>query len=518
MKKRFFFLVIFIILPLFLVTGYSSWIIVGEKSKTVGTNSTSSYVCYINSDAEGNRYTRIEKALEVSKSGDKVYVVPKTNPTIYKDCTVKSGVYLYFPYEGTSYVNKFDKNYKITSSTFADNNAGTYRKNLITIDEDVTLTIESNAFMFVGGQYGRTGQGFMGVINGNYCEISMKKNSRIVSSGKIECYGFIKENEFYHNNSMVEVLGGSFKVPFSMYDFNGGTATTDMNSNGVCPFDVFDIPNIQNIFRIHSGATVSGEIRIAVSMSIFGTKYNTVDANIISTSSAALLLTSGYVDLKYTPNIAGKFGVTSSTKGESKTVATLYGNMSIGVLNLSVGSGLLSMKINTANYFFPLSYKFDFIIEKGSNITVGQKTKFLPGTKITICEGATFNVTNQVIFYSSDYTELKVPYKYPTGFDRAKLINNGTINITGSGQIGTGSTSSPGGIIETTSPNAKIVIGVTPAEVSSKDDYSTYQTITKIMRGNITNDNSTYKEDTFSTGTYNSYKIELSNIYVWKKQ
>lgn len=63
-------------------------------------------VCYIKgTDRSKNRYfMSIEKALDTAKSGEQVNVIPGTNPTIKKDCEIKTGVTLNIPpQEGSKY-------------------------------------------------------------------------------------------------------------------------------------------------------------------------------------------------------------------------------------------------------------------------------------------------------------------------------------------------------------------------------------------------------------------------------
>ncbi|MBE6143037.1 MAG: hypothetical protein E7177_03520 [Erysipelotrichaceae bacterium] len=75
MSKRLMKLLLFIMLPLLIISGFSSWIIVAEKEETVGTTPTNSSVCYIIRSSNKTQYTRIEEALDSSISSD-IVVLP----------------------------------------------------------------------------------------------------------------------------------------------------------------------------------------------------------------------------------------------------------------------------------------------------------------------------------------------------------------------------------------------------------------------------------------------------------
>lgn len=282
------FLLIFGLLPI----AFSDWI-VSDKDNNVSVNESSKTpVCYINSDTEANRYYAIEKALQKANSGDIVYVIPKTNPTINHDCTIKSGVTLTIGglTKGGAFIKDSNGNYTyadhgvtnekdastlensadnrgphFTSETFADSYttkkgiihgediiveySDTYRQNLVTLN--ATLTISNNSQLNIGGRLGRESAGISGLTTGDYCEIVMSGNGKIENYGIIDCLGYIKQQDVDAKNAIVNCYSGStMKMPFIIQDFNGGNYTVACNpkegkGQKVMPFNEWVCCNVQ---------------------------------------------------------------------------------------------------------------------------------------------------------------------------------------------------------------------------------------------------------------------------------
>lgn len=462
MNKKICLFLIIIFFPFLMVSGFSSWILVGNKTIVLGPQPTTTAVCY--NGTSNKQYTRIEKALSEANSNEVIYVKPNLghDVIIYQDCTIKSGVTLCLPFSGTDHYSetfKPAKENEILTTVFSDNNLNN-RKTLVIVEENVRIKIESNGSLLIGGEFGREGQDVIGLTCGAYCEIQMMPNSLIDSYGSIECYGFIKEyaknNSQLNNGSKVILNEGQMKVPFTIYDFKGGTVTTNMNNSGICPFDVYDIPNVQTIFRIYASANLIGEIRI--NMSVVGNIIETVTIVGNTTTNTALIMKKGYVDLKYIPKTAG---ITSIAVDGSKTYASLYGVMEIGSIKVSKTLLGYGVTIDTNTYFFPVSFKFNFSIESGSVLNVNKKAKFMPGSEMHVKQGGTLNINEQFIFYPDDFNEVVITGSYPQGLPRAKLICDGKINIGENGSLGA--------YIENNVDGATLNILTSTFEVSSLD-------------------------------------------------
>ena len=449
MNKRLISFIIFIFLPLLLVTGFSSWIIVGEKSATVGKTASTTNVCYINTDSTGNQYTRIEKALEVAKEGDTVYVKPGLKNTdnttsleirIYKDCTIKSGVTLCLPYvTSTGSLDHYEETVWGTTQTFSDTNITSknkYRNTLVVLSAGVTLTVNSGARLEIGGIFGIQSNPISGIVNGSYCEIAMEENSSIVSFGTVDCYGMIKEYDYLNNGSKLEIKRGTINFPFAIYDFKGGTKSFELSgplaSPKIAPFNQFDISNIQSTLRIHSGVSAKAEYRLYMNESQIRGKCNFIGS---SSTNTLFILTSGYIDLKYTTET---LGYTTLTQIIGQTTISINGNVTFGSILIDI-KVYISTTLKTSDYHMPISYKFLINIEDGSTMIIPNKLKLLQGSKVHIKKGGTVQISNEVFgFESYDPTGLTdngLNVTYPISLTKSQIINDGYLMIDSNGKL-----------------------------------------------------------------------------------
>lgn len=533
MSKRLIQILIFLLTPLLIVVGFSSWIIVGEKSITVGEIPVQTNVCYINEDTSGNQYTRIEKALEVANSTASstnkitVYVKPGTNPFIYKDCIVGDYVTLCFPYEDKTFYKSTDSSVSGfnwgSGQVFADTIPDTYRKNLITIKENVTVSVSQFGILQIGGVFGNPEVGITGIVNGNYCQLILESKAKIISKGTIQCYGFIKESTL-GNESRVEIQSGTLNIPFMIYDFKGGTLTVSYHNENVCPFSIYDIANIQSLLRIYSGSLVQAEYRIEINDEPFSGVVNLIGS--ANTSNTALRLTKGYLDIKYgTSTLNG----TPLTVIEGQTEFNLFGNLSIGSIIMTVkyslvGSLGVTVDLDTSKYFFPIPYKFKFIVECNSILTVSEKAKMMPGSSILIKEESKLNVNKGLIFYPENYVETRAAAaasNYPSNLSAAEIVNNGAIIVNSSGALGIAGDTN---FIKTEVKEATIEI-YNSSSVTSNDEvegenlgttHSHKQEITGNPYGNLTTNYVSSSREKLDS-IYQSVLLSNGTTYAWKE-
>ena len=449
------------------------------------TVETKEPVCYIGSTF----YTSIEGALTAAGSNstaDTVYVIPGVTTTISKDCTIASGDSLILPYSATldessntysgeTYTNgNAEDGTENTSwvdegtSGFADSSSDNVKSNrvcLVTLAEEKTLTVNGN--LYIGGQSGRNGIGVIDQTNGKYCEIFMENDTTInVTSGaKLVNYGYIKKRTYKYNesgtwsivgsldNTCTINVNGTMKTPLVIYDYKGGNNTLTMIAQEVCPFEIFDFPNLQVPVKYYAGCKLLGNIRIYASVSSIDAKYET-DIAVIGSSadSPAFIVESGYVEFDYqvTSSKNPVTSYTTNTKGTNDlTAVTIVGTASLNYIYFNIEDDFgtaasfilnllsLSGEVDTRELTLPFSYKYDFEVTASSTMNILYPVKFMPGCNAVVDEGATLNVTGNgsLLLYGSDFTEsssIAASYAYPTGLDEAKLTCNGTFNLTGS--------------------------------------------------------------------------------------
>lgn len=422
-----------------------------ENGIQVNVNQYSNDVAcaYIN-DNPTTFYTSIEKALSKAKSGDTVYVIPGTNPTIRYDCEIKSGVTLCLPYEDdlatthTATTNR--KNNSI--GTFADSNAtnvNNKRKNLVTINENVNLT--NNGTLIVGGLVGVNGQVPSGHTGGNYTEILMMNNSKIINNKTITLHGYIKESATNNGSSITHSgANSSITMPLVIYDFRGGSYSKACAGADIMPFSTFDLPNCQVYQKFSYGSILNGMVTIYASM------WATDEVSILAPNTAKDGLfkqSSGFVGIKYTPAncLYTTNDLSTSTVENTANITDIFVNGSVSLTSMTLDIGT---SIDTAKFDCPICYKFRITIESG-NLNVNNRMKFLGGAEVIINQGSSATISAPTSFYQNYIPPIKYSsgVVYPSIYHTAKLINNGTLNIN----------SNFGGLVETSLADAKLITG-----------------------------------------------------------
>lgn len=497
--------IILIMLPFIFITGLSSWVITGEKSFVVGQAVVAKEVAYLSTDPS-KKYTRIEKALEVANaqsSAVTVYVIVGSNPTIIKDCVIESHVTLCLPYNGTTYANRAGN-----KVMFADDPSNTENNKVleITIDSGVTLTNKGNLQIggILGCEYKTTSSGsktanqLQGHTSDDYAQITMKSNSKIISTGTIECYGYIKESN-ENNGSKVIANSGEIYSPFVIYDFRGGSNTVGVymatdDGAPIIPFNVFDMPNIQVEQNILSGAKIYGLVDIYTNeqskgpynlSKVFGSytisigaRHNIDIINIVGPDNDNLIiLKKGYLKIKYNPK---QLGYTSQASDGGYTNLDFYGEASFGYfsivldimsdISVTKSGGIINMSstiknviervlpstsVTTDNIYFPICYKYNINLHfdslYGGNYSISKKVKFMTGSKLQVNKNATLNFESgaSVIFYSAFNDKEFNSIAYPSK-NFAYLNDNGIVNINNGSAVA--------GIIKTESVNSTINI------------------------------------------------------------
>ena len=479
------FLLIFGLLPI----AFSDWI-VSDKDNNVSVNESSKTpVCYINSDTEANRYYAIEKALQKANSGDTVYVIPKTNPTINHDCTIKSGVTLTIGglTKGGAFIKDSNGNYTyadhgvtdeqdastlensvdnrgphFTTETFADSYttkkgkhnedviveySDTYRQNLVTLN--ATLTISNNSQLNIAGRLGREGAGISGLTTGDYCEIVMTGKGTINNYGIIDCLGYIKQQDADAENARVNCHSGStMKMPFIIRDFNGGIYTVACNpkkGQKVMPFNEWVCCNVQVKQAYYYNSALKGyyDVYNSTHMSMIitihkGHKWGEVD--LIGLSNAVITFDSNKKDGSVVVDtITDDYKHTTlSSNGiiNKKNKLSFYGSCGINQMKipnpmpgLEIGQFATNVQLGdvyTSNFFFSLNHYYDADIY--GTLSVGTNQKVLPGCNVTVKESGTLKISSNVIFVENldeAASGATKGYKYPTIYNQK--TNSGSV-------------------------------------------------------------------------------------------
>lgn len=414
----------------------------------------------------GNNYYTIEDALDVATSGQTIFVLNDTAfatqeiaGVLYNDVkfkTVKMGVTLLLPFNENDTVGHIgagkegSDNYKATAAL-----TGTAKlyKTLV-IPEGIEVIV--NGKLIVGAQTGTTTSGgVQNGVRGNYCEISLG-GTITLNNATLEVYGYIKGNgEITANNTTVIEnlcitgwLGGSESAGRYIGDGKLLTSSTNVKDPVQFPFSHYELRSVQLSITLHKGSTHQGYAKIATSAIAFlSAQINEAWLTFVSSDSNE---SSGLVRMK-----SSDAKVVKTFKGGRVGIET-YGSVEDGYTSITLKVATMTISMTSEKVFFPICRKTDIVIKSGT-FTQKYKYKLMPGSSLTIENGATHNQNGSIVVYTGDFKDVTDTH-YPSGLGYARFTVDGTININGA--FG-------GKVLSTTA--GKVVVG---ANATITDVYS----------------------------------------------
>ena len=387
----------------------------------------------------GNNYYTIEDALDVATSGQTIFVLNDTAfasqeiaGVLYNDVkfkTVKTGVTLLLPFNENDTVGHIgagkegSDNYKATAALTGI--AKLYRT--LVIPEGIEVIV--NGKLIVGAQTGTTTSGgVQNGVRGNYCEISLG-GTITLNNATLEVYGYIKGNgEITANNTTVIEnlcitgwLGGSESA--GRYIGNGESlySSTNVKNPVQFPFSHYELRSVQLSITLHKGSKHQGYAKIATSAKlIFKAQINEAWLPFVSSDSNE---SSGLVRMK-----SSDAKVVKTFKGGRVGIET-YGSVEDGYTSISLKVATTTISMTSEKVFFPICGKTDIVIKSGT-FTQKYKYKLMPGSSLTIENGATLNQNGSIVVYTGDFKDVTDTH-YPSGLGDARFTVDGTINING---------------------------------------------------------------------------------------
>lgn len=414
----------------------------------------------------GNNYYTIEDALDVAKEGQTIFVLNDTAfatqeiaGVLYNDVkfkTVKTGVTLLLPFNENDTVGHIgagkegSDNYKATAAL-----TGTAKlyKTLV-IPEGIEVIV--NGKLIVGAQTGTTASGgVQNGVRGNYCEISLG-GTITLNNATLEVYGYIKGNgEITANNTTVIEnlcitgwLGGSESAGRYIGDGESLITSTNVKNPVQFPFSHYELRSVQLSITLHKGSKHQGYAKIATSaISVLSAQINEAWLTFVSSDSKE---SSGLVRMK-----SSDAKVVKTFKGGRVGIET-YGSVEDGYTSITLKVATMTISMASEKVFFPICGKTDIVIKSGT-FTQKYKYKLMPGSTLTIENGATLNQNGSIVVYTGDFKDVTDTH-YPSGLGDARFIVDGTLNINGA--FG-------GKVLSTTA--GKVVVG---ANATITDVYS----------------------------------------------
>lgn len=414
----------------------------------------------------GNNYYTIEDALDVATSGQTIFVLNDTAfatqeiaGVLYNDVkfkTVKTGVTLLLPFNENDTVGHIgagkegSDNYKATAALTGI--AKLYRT--LVIPEGIEVIV--NGKLIVGAQTGTTTSGgVQNGVRGNYCEISLG-GTITLNNATLEVYGYIKGNgEITANNTTVIEnlcitgwLGGSESAGRYIGDGESLITSTNVKNPMQFPFSHYELRSVQLSITLHKGSKHQGYAKIATSaISVLPAQINEAWLTFVSSDSKE---SSGLVRIK-----SSDAKVVKTFKGGRVGIET-YGSVEDGYTSITLKVATKTISMTSEKVFFPICGKTDIVIKSGT-FTQKYKYKLMPGSTLTIENGATLNQNGSIVVYTGDFKDVTDTH-YPSGLGDARFTVDGTLNINGA--FG-------GKVLSTTA--GKVVVG---ANATITDVYS----------------------------------------------
>ncbi len=368
-------------------------------------------------------YHTIEDALFNSQSGDTIEFINGVKEVsfapsdvaqkLYVDKdnnayhTVKAGVTLILASDEDSSAKIGKPTYGAGLARYVDTDSSKIKYKLI-LNESTVLEVYGN--ILIQGLLGVNGQGLSGHTSGNHSQIINNGTIKLNSGANLDLRGYIK------GTGTVEAREGA-KVysPFVIRDFRGGTSSKKTYEEGVSPFNVYEMPNIQCLYRVEYGATHTAYMDL-----YSGTlnKHFSSSQNVIANNTAIIILKDKSAGL-----------IKTYDRESEKSNLTIYGNVELGDLSLD-WSGLT---IKMSKVRFPIPWNYSINIGDGietTNLTAKYDYKIMTGATINVNKKATVNLTGTVVVYKS-FTDVAYGNCVYPNKEAGKLNIEGLLNVTG---------------------------------------------------------------------------------------
>ena len=467
----------------------------------------------------GNTYYTIEEALDAAISGKTIFVLNDTAfatqeiaGVLYNNVkfrTVKTGVTLLLPFNENDTVGhigaggKRSANYKATAAL-----TGTAKlyKTLV-IPKGIEVIV--NGKLVVGAQTGTTtAGGVQNGVRGNYCEISLG-GTITLNNATLEVYGYIKGNgEITANNTTVIEnlcitgwLGGSESAGRFIGDGKSLFSSTNVKDPVQFPFSHYELRSVQSSITLHKGSKLQGYAKIATGDSLGGLIAAQINEAWLPFVSSDNNEASGLVRMK-----SSDAKVVKTFKGGRVGIET-YGSVEDGYTSISLKVATTTISMTSEKVFFPICGKTDIVIKSGT-FTQKYKYKLMPGSSLTIENGATLNQNGSIVVYTGDFKDVTDTH-YPSGLGDARFTVDGTLNINGAfggkvlsttaGKVVVGANAT---ITDVYSPEGKGGVDGTTTQYTPLDKAMTTKSLVFVNANNSTVAAVTNKTYNYNNGTW----------------
>lgn len=309
----------------------------------------------------------------------------------------------------------------------SESSVSSNRKNNLETAPWKTLTIRPHGSLLIAGTLGLgyKGDSINGVANvsvpcgnttGDYSQLTLATGSKVVCSGRILSYGYIKEdNVSYnsstnhikaHNESSITVKDGGYvteairiwdyRSEFGMIKDNGILGLAIRNKPEIPYLSIFDFPNIRPVMTLESGSALRG-VTIARTKNYHDYFYiNVIDKPKIKDAHKSFYnLNSGSVSLSYEGNPFYSDDKYLNCQGNQKI--SIRGDVSCEGVTL-YGENIVT-NFDLSDVPRPFSYKMDVVVENGGYLNLNKKSVFFPGSALTVKKGGKVSFSDNAFFF-----------------------------------------------------------------------------------------------------------------------
>lgn len=286
----------------------------------------------------------------------------------------------------------------------------------LTVPEKVSLTVPATSKLVVNAVQGaKNGASSMGRIIGDYGQMEVK--------GTVDIYGTLYARGFVTGSGQVTAeSGANIYQLMQIQDWRGGSVAFNMY-NYLMAINMYSFENIMANMTYEGGSSLSVQACIAASGTCFAVD---VPAMTDGTHGASIFILNKDGQIKTAYDKEHDRLDIRMTKGTVK-MQYLELNMSMGKDEAGKDQGL---KINSANYPLAVNDSMSITVEKGATLQTDYDLKFLPGTSVTVEEGARMVVSesSHLYFYSlKSYNTGYANDQYRTRLNYATIEQAGKI-------------------------------------------------------------------------------------------
>lgn len=257
----------------------------------------------------------------------------------------------------------------------------------LAVTETAKLTV--NGTLLVAGNQASLSPN-TGVRTGSYGAMTVASTAsvEVASGGSLYARGQVSGEGHITADS-----GAKIYQLLQVVDYRGGTVTSRIYKN-VFPFNCYNLTNITCPVTYEYGSEFLAQYYIAAKVPIFG--------NIVDRDGDVPVIT--YENAEHmNPNALFIMENSTSSIDYSSSEVVLKGNVRNGVFSVVIPGILEDYEITTDGKVTPI-YDLNIRVSNGSTLTINQMFKFLPGSSLTVDNGGTVNLVNDVpmFFYTVD--------------------------------------------------------------------------------------------------------------------